>query len=102
MRAIILLVVVALLLLVALGVIVALRALEARRNSHKLAHAKWEPVEYSKGGHYYVKLLKVGQEPIQIARLDFRDSDFESYLHEARAQAVQEAIILNRPAKLLV
>ena len=63
--------------------------------------ARWVPAHHSlPDGGVEVCLERLGEDPVQLARLDPRDADFDDRLHEAMAEARARAAALNseRPA----
>lgn len=61
---------------------------------------RWWLSERADGGRFVVELLPPGRsdaDPVTIAVLDPDATDFETAVEDARAQAVEQLLALNRP-----
>jgi hypothetical protein len=77
--------------LVVLVLVVAVALLRSRRR----ARAPWALREESEGDALRVFAARPGAQPLLVASVPFGDEDFESRLHEARAEGRARVAALN-------
>lgn len=84
-------------------VIVALTVVWAVRvyNVHRAKKAPWRVTEKTKGKGVYLYLTKLGEQPIEVARVDIGDDDYENTYTEAVFAAESKAASMNANRRLL-
>ena len=83
------------LLLISIVVMIVLVAVFTAISNRREARAPWALREESDGEALRVLAVRPGQEPLEVARVPFSAEDFDSRLHEARAEGRARVAALN-------